>query len=185
MLIGVTMIECEKLNGQLLITIFTWFTMRPNIKVRIKCHTYWGFERNASEPTVPFGYCHLTDVIKSRIGSRTSGLVSSLTKMGLVNKFKNFRLLLTDGVAYNVAARNILKNIYTNMIHITFYTHMTAGISSKMVALRLGRILWWNMWKKCLKKVLVVLKSGEKFKTKMEKVGLLFPFHVLPDGTIG
>ena len=44
-------------------------------------------------------------------------LVPSLSKIGLVNKFEKFRLLLTDGAAYNVAVENVLKNIYTKMIH--------------------------------------------------------------------
>ena len=65
-------------------------------------------------------------------------LVSSLTKMGLVSKIKKFRLLLTDGVAYNVTARNNLKKIYTKLIHITCYTHMITRISSKMVNTEIG-----------------------------------------------
>ena len=53
-------------------------------------HTYWGIERNASEPTVPF------DIVISPTSPNhefvQEQVVSSLTKMELVHKFENFGL---------------------------------------------------------------------------------------------
>ena len=102
--------------------------------------------------------------------------------MGLINKFENFRYIVTDGVAYNVAAANNLRENYTKLIHISCDIHMIARISSKNVYTEIGAISLVIHEKKCLKNVLVVLKGGEKFEKNREKVGLLFLFHVLPDG---
>ena len=142
--------------------------MKPSIKMKRQCHTYWGFERNASEPPtfrISLSYRrHQTNEFVREL------LVFSLTKIGLVNKFRRFRLLLIDGFAFNVAAGNNLKNMYTNWIHITCYAHMIKRLSSKTFDTDWSEF-FGETCKKCMKNVLV-LNCGESFKNKKRKVGL-------------
>ena len=60
--------------------------------------------------------------------------VSALTKSGLADKFDRFRLFVTDGVSYNVAAYNNLRAMYTRLKFITCYAHMLALLGGAVSA---------------------------------------------------
>ena len=53
-------------------------------------------------------------------------IVIALTKIGLADKFDPFRLFVTDGISYNVAAYNNLRAMYTRLEFIICYAHMQA-----------------------------------------------------------
>ena len=61
-------------------------------------------------------------------------IVSSLNKIGLADKFGRFRLFVTDGVSYNVAAYNIIRAMYTRLEFITCYAHMLALLAGAFSA---------------------------------------------------
>ena len=52
----------------------------------------------------------------------------------MADKFDRFRLFVTDGVSYNVAAYNNLRAMYTRLEFITCYAHMLALLGGTVTA---------------------------------------------------
>ena len=65
-------------------------------------------------------------------------LLGALTGLKLVDQFSKFRLFLTDAASYCVAAGNALKMTYTDLIHITCFSHMLSRVLTAIPETRPG-----------------------------------------------